>query len=344
MPENLVITAAAAVTPYGIGVAEFARGMAAGAPEATPLPGWHAGAALAATVPAYDARALLATRVISNFDRLTRHVCVATQQLQQSLGLDGAADGSRVSMVCGSSGPLQSIMEIDLQTIAEPSHLQPSLIPNLVFSAPASYAALRHGIRGSCITLTEGVTASLQAFAVAAAQLQAGRVDLALVCGAEEATPAYALYRAASGTIAAPLTEGAVIFALERAEHAALAGRASLARLLACAHVFAPGDSAGGLAACLRQLRRQAGKQLAEVGVVCAEAAPDLDAFGLAGCRRVSLEERLGDCGAMYASLAALNALCRPDIVPGEVILLLQTSAEGVCAAMLLQKHRTLEA
>jgi 3-oxoacyl-[acyl-carrier-protein] synthase II len=353
MQANLVITSAATITPYGLGVEAFVQGITTGPVQAEPLENAYLGSISVAKVPQYDARELLATRIISNFDRLTRHVCVAVDQLYKSIGLDdsnlrkAAVADQRVSFVCGTSGPLQSIVDIDLQVIEEPHYVQPSLIPNMVFNSAASYAAIRHGIRGSCITLTDGDTSSLQAFALAATKLQMDKIDFALVGGAEEATPAYALYRASLtgqiDTTQRPLSEGATIFALERTEHAELAGRASLAGIYGCAHLYAPGDVHGGIMECLKKLRQHTGLQLDEVGVVCAEPAIDLAALGLGKCRRLTLADRMGETGAMYGTLAVLDVLTRREVVDGETVLLLQVSPEGACAAMLMQKHRNLE-
>lgn len=349
MNNELVITAAAAVTPYGLGVDAFASGMAAQPPRFGALDGAYAPGSSVAAVPAYDARSLLATRSISNFDRLTLHVCVAVEQLKQQLGMGNLEQrrqtlpDERISFVLGSSGPLQSILGFDVQTIEEPRYVQASIYPNVVFNVPASYAAIRHGIRGSCITLTDGEASSLQAFGVAAAQLEAGRIDLALVGGAEEATPAYALYQAAvaarAGEPCPPLSEGSIVFALERAAQASAAGREPMATLHGCAQVFSHDAASAGLGACLAKLERRLGPLRDRVGVVCADGGIDPGVLGLGHCRVVGLGGRLGHVGAMYGACAILNALVRDDIAPGELVLVLQADADGACAAALLQKR-----
>lgn len=354
MQTHLVITSASTISPYGMDVASFAKGMAEGPVIFAPLDPCYYGTVDAAKVPEYNARKLLNTRIISNFDQLTLHVCVAVEKLYQSIGLSEAARriealaSERVSFVCGTSGPLQSIVNIDLQTIEAPSYLTPSLIPNLVFNSPASYGAIRHGIRGSCITLTDGDVSSLQAFAVAWAQLQMDRVDFALVGGAEEATAAYALYRAAmahaAGKAVMPFSEGATIISIERADHAERGGRSNLASLIACAHVFSPNDTGQGIAACLTKIRRLVGDRMADIRIVCAEEPINLAAFDMGGCRRVTLAERMGETGAMYGTLAVLNVLTSRDFGVGELVLLLQVGSEGTCAAVLLQKNKNLDA
>ena len=352
MASPLVITAASALTSYGVGPEAYAQGFEAGPAQFAPMTGSYAQDIFCARVPYYDARQLLGVRSISNFDRLTLHVCVAVDALHKRLGFGDARErrtrlaDDRISLVLGSSGPLQSIVDLDLQTIEEPSYVQPSIVPNLVFNVPASYAAIRHGIRGSCITLTDGDTSSLKALAMAATQLESGRIDLALVGGAEEATPAYALYRAAlaaAGGQGCPrFAEGAAMFALERPEDAAAAGRASVAKLFGCVQVFAPHDRPAGLAACIDKLRRRFGNVLDDVGVVYAAQDIDRGRVGLDLCRSINLADRLGHFGAMSASMALLDALVRSHVAPGELFLIVQADREGACAASLLQKHATL--
>lgn len=353
MRAELVITAASAVTPYGLGTEAYTQGIAIGPMESSPIEGCYAPNVRCSQVPHYDAREVLSVRSISALDRLTLHVCVAVDQLHKRLGLSDMhkrrvhlAD-ERISLVLGSSGPLQSILDFDLQTIQEPRYVQPSMVPNVVFNVPASYAAIRHGIRGSCITLTDGDTSSLKALGIAAAQLESGRIDLALVGGAEEATPAYGLYcaalSAANGHDCPELTEGAAMFTLERADHARAAGRSYIAGLYGCAQVFSPGAAEGGLTACLAKLRRRFASVLAEVTVVYGNAQMDLKSLGLDHCRSVAANARLGHAGAMSASMAMLDALANQTIAAGELILVLQTDREGVCAAALLQKHAALQ-
>lgn len=352
MRTELLITGSSALTPYGLGVDAWMQGFRSAPPTFAPMDNAYQGNPELARVPDYDARKLLATRSISNFDRLTLHVCVAAAQLHEQMGManpaqrQAALPDERISFVLGTSGPLQSVMDFDLQAIEEPRYVQPSIYPNVVFNVPASYAAIRHAIRGSCITLTDGETSSLQAFAVAAAQLESGRIDFALVGGAEEATPAYALYQqaraAASGSATRRLAEGAALLTLEREAHAQRNGREGYAGVFGCTHVFAPGDAHDGLAACLHKLRRRFGSQLDEVGVVCAEPTIDLARLGLGHARQTGLEARVGNTGALYGALATLNVLADDTVANGETILVMQGASDASCAAMLLQKHRGL--
>lgn len=353
MQAALVITASSSVTPYGLGSQAYTTGAAQGMVPFAPLQGSYSGTPNVALVPGYDAQKLLAVRSVSNFDRLTLHVCVAIDQLHKRLGFTDIEQrrkvlaDDRMCIVLGSAGPLQSIVDFDLQTIEEPSYVQPSRVPNVVFNVPASYAAIRHGIRGSCITLTDGDTSSMKALAVAASQLEFGRIDLAMVGGAEEATPAYAMYRQAldglSDSLERPISEGAAFFSLETALHAKAAGRPSIAGLFGCVQVFSPDDPLAGLVACLAQLRRKHDKAMREIDAIYMDANLELAALGLSDCRVVQLEKRLGSTGAMYGSMALLDLLASPSIAPGSQVLVMQVDGAGCCAAALFQKHAYLD-
>lgn len=349
MQAPFVITAGSALTPYGIGTNAYAQGST---PTSKPLEGNYATHTEVAMVPDYDAQQLLAVRSVSNFDRLTLHVCVAVDQLHKQLGYADltarrqALADDRMCIVIGSAGPLQSIVDFDLQTIEEPSYVQPSRVPNVVFNVPASYAAIRHGIRGSCITLTDGDSSSLKAFAIAAGQLQFGRIDLAMVGGAEEATPAYAMYRQAmdqsSSSNGLPISEGASLFAMETVEHARQAGHSSLAGLFGCAQVFSPNAPQVGLRACLAKLERQFPQAMAAISIVYCDADVEASELGLSEVTQVQLDQKLGRTGAMYGSLALLDALTSNQVADHSVILVLQADEAGACVAALFEKHGQL--
>lgn len=349
MPTPFVITASSSLTPYGLGTNAYAQAAPA---ERQALVGNYAHQVEVAMVPDYNAQQLLAVRSVSNFDRLTLHVCVAVDQLHKQLGYadlttrrEALAD-DRMCIVLGSAGPLQSIVDFDLQTIEEPSYVQPSRVPNVVFNVPASYAAIRHGIRGSCITLTDGDSSSLKAFAIAAGQLEFGRIDLAMVGGAEEATPAYAMYRQAMdqyhGANDLPISEGASLFALETSAHASKAGREGIAGLYGCAQVFSPNAPQQGLQACIEKLRRQHPLAVDAITAVYCDTTLDLSELGLVKATQHQLHQKLGRTGAMYGSLALLDALTLGDIAPGAVILVLQADDAGSCVAALFKKHVNL--
>lgn len=354
MEAPIVITGVSALTAFGLGAQAYAHGARSGTVTHQPIAGSYVSDVVCAQVPTYDAKKLLAVRSISAFDRLTLHICVTVDDLLKQLRLADPAGRSdtladeRIGLVLGSSGPIQSILEIDLQTLDEPRYVQPSIVPNVVFNVPASYAAIRHRIRGSCVTLTDGDTSSLKALAMAMHQLESGRTDICLTGGAEEATPAYALMRAGRALNeqqpCPPLTEGAVMFALERRGEERVTDAPSLAGVFGTAQAFSPGDTVAGLQHCLAKLRHRFADRLREVSAVFHAAQVDPQALGLGAARAYASPTLLGHPGAMGASLSILDMLSKPEIKPGETVLLLEADAQGTCAAALLEKHATVPA
>jgi 3-oxoacyl-[acyl-carrier-protein] synthase II len=351
MDTPFVITGASALTPYGLGVTAYANGAAEAAATPQPIAGAYTGDVVCTQVPPYDAKQLLAVRSISAFDRLTLHVCVTVDQLLKQLGLadpanrGGPAD-DRIGLVLGSSGPIQSIVDFDLQTIADPRYVQPSLYPNVVFNVPASHAAIRHRIRGSCITLTDGNSSALKAFSIAIKQLESGRIDISLAGGAEEATPAYALYRSACASQECQpcpaLAEGAAIFALERAGAGRVTDLPALAGIFGCAHVFSPDDPITGLRHCLDNLDKRFPGQLARVSALIHPDGVEPAALALEHIRAFLATNRLGDPGAMTAGLNLLDMLIDRRIAPGELVLLVEADRTGSCAVALVEKRAML--
>jgi 3-oxoacyl-[acyl-carrier-protein] synthase II len=356
MSETLAITAAAALTPYGLGTEDFVQNfpqapMSFREEETLGTYFKNACPVSAAFIPDYDTKKMLNTRAINNFDRLTRHLCVATEMLHQSMGFADVEQrrthvkDERVSLVLGTNGPVQSILAYDLQTVRDPQYVQAGLFPNAVYNVPASYATIRHGIRGSCITLSNGETSVVEAFGIAAKQVHGGRIDLSFVGGAEEMTPAYAVcVKALSLHHNQPLpaiSEGAYLFCVESTTKAEARGQTVLAHLLGTASIFCP-DLNRGIQKCLDRLESTTGRDLSKVQWICSDAPVDLDLLGLADRNVISLDERLGYLGAMYAAAGVMAVLTTPDIAEGDLALVLCASREGACGALLLEKRRSM--
>lgn len=352
MSDTLAITAAAALTPYGLNTEDFMQNfsrtpVAFKKEEGLGACSKNALSVFAASIPEYDTKKILNTRSIRNLDRMTQHLCVALEMLHSKMGFSEMEErrsqvkDERVSLVVGTSGPLQSLLDYDIQTIRDPQFVQPGLFPSIVFNAPASYAAIRRQIKGSCMTLTNGDTTVVEAFGIGAKQIWSGRIDLAIIGGVEEATPAYAAYVKAMTirqNIPWPaIAEGAYLFSMESTERARANGRPVIATLLGAASVYCP-DMAYGLKECLKRLIGSTRRDLSTVQWVCADEPVDLESLGLADRGVISLEKRLGYLGAMYASAGVMALLGTPQVEEGDLALVICANREGSCACLLLEK------
>lgn len=351
MNKEVVITGTGVLSPFGMGVEAFTEGYRAGRSpmgQAGELSAHYYPPRLAAAVPDYDAKQYLNAKGIRGLDKLTVHVSVALDFLHDELGF-GDLDvrrqhyaDERVAITLGTTGPIQSILDFDLETVRDPQFVQPGLFPNTVFPLPASYAAIRRSIKASCVTLTNGETSSLDAFSFGARQIADGRVDFAIVGGAEELTPAQALAVGAihreRGGGCPVMGEGAALFGLESAQAAGRRGAQPLASLLAVHTVFCP-DLAAGAAECWSRIKRLApANDVASIAHVFLNREIDLASFGLDAARVVHPAHMFGYLGALNGAMGVLSALVDPAIPSGAPVLVVNLSEEGNCTMLLLKK------
>ena len=87
---------------------------------------------------------------------------------------------------CSLCGGVRYTRRFYAETLQDPATASPLVFPETVFNAPASHLAAALGVTGECHTLLGDQSAFLQATALAADWLLAGRVDGCLVVGAEE--------------------------------------------------------------------------------------------------------------------------------------------------------------
>lgn len=343
-----VVSAISALTPFGTSVEACVQALDSGSPLELRELSAFGRPSLAAFVADHDVRALLGTRSISQLDRLSRHVGISIRMLLASLDMADPETrrprlpDERIGIVTGTTGALQSLVDYEREAIRDPRYVQPSLMPNMVLNVPASYAAIRHAIRGTCITLTDGPTSALKALAMGLTQLRCDHVDLMLCGGAEEATPAVALvheagYRQRQEAAAPALVEGAIFLALERRDRAEAAGRQPLLAIDACLHHFVAERPDLALRHCLDRLGHQT--DLTRVHAVHAQgpATP-----ALAGTSVTSMNDRLSTTalhtGSLGTMLSLLDCACSSHLAPGTPVLVTESDVEGNAAAVLVHR------
>ncbi len=351
MQQELVITGTGVLSPYGMGVEAFSEGYCARRSpmvEASALPAHYYPPRLAAAVPDYDAKRYLNARGIRGLDKLTIHVSVALDFLHDEVGFGDVEErrrhypDERVAIVLGTTGPIQSILNFDLETVRDPQFVQPGLFPNTVFPLPASYAAIRRSIKASCVTLTNGETSSLDTFGVGAMQVAEGRADFVIVGGAEELTPAQALAVGAlhreRGSGCPVLAEGAALFGLESAQAASRRGAQALASVLAVHSVYCP-ERTAAVAECWSRIQRMTPAGDVEgISDVFLNREFDIAPFGLDAVRVVNPAHTFGYLGALNGAIGVLSAIVDPEVAAGACVLVINLSEEGNCTMLLMKK------
>ncbi|AJQ97062.1 beta-ketoacyl synthase N-terminal-like domain-containing protein [Gynuella sunshinyii] len=356
MPSNnIAIVAASAFTPYGMTTDDFIEGIN-GRPvqfdNNSELAEYISEASVqVALTPEYDARKVLNARGINHLDRLTRHVCVAAQQLHASLVDDGmdqwpvqiAAD--RLSIVLGTTGPVQSVVDFDMAAIEEPQYVSSGLFPNIVFNVPACYASIRHGAKASVISFNDGETASANAFKTAIGQLQNNRADMVWVGGAEALTPAHVLLIGSQSNYQAgqplpAMTEGAYLLAAVKYDMAVQNAMPVLAELECAVSLFCP-DPEKALVALLARMCAERPVEMQEISWLVGETSGVDGILGYA-LKTLDIQQPLGYLASATTAASVMTVLCHRQVLAGERVLHICRDENGAWAAVLLRKNRDL--
>lgn len=180
-----------AVSPAGWGMNPLREALAKGsALPAKPLarPGWDSPLQIRQVPPPASRPEFLSHARLRRTSPITHHVVSAALE---ALGADkssAANENFRLGIVlCVMSGCVNYSRRFYDEVLREPAMASPLVFPETVFNAPASHIAALLGTPAMNYTLVGDPGTFLEGLAVAAQWLVEGRVDGALVIGAEEA-------------------------------------------------------------------------------------------------------------------------------------------------------------
>ncbi|MDG4810807.1 beta-ketoacyl synthase N-terminal-like domain-containing protein [Micromonospora sp. WMMD1120] len=362
-----VISAWAAVSPFGIGVGDFAAGLRSGRPvlsapgdvDGVP-PGQSVG-----MVPDFVQRDVLGRRGTRGMDRLTGLAVVAAGHL---VGAGDLPPGERVAVVLGTTtGSQQSMSDITRDTLIheKPFYIETAHIPNAIMNSSAGQCAMRYGLRGPNATVAAGRTSTLSALMYARRLLAADRARTVLCGAAEEFSSARAWWEWRAGSLtngAPPLGEGCVLLRLDAGSGGAVADgasgdpaapvRAELARLVAVEFATHDGRSpAQAVELCVRRALDRAGILGEDVWAIAAGTStqgPDTTEWEVldklfAGHQpyRVDCLAAVGDTGAACAGFQLAAVLAEATWTSGvqgrhAVITALDSDGSAGCAVVQL--------
>lgn len=283
--RRVVVTGMGAVSALGLGAPALWRAMCEGRSgiAALPSPDPHSRLKMrvAATLPGFAPEAAqLGGIAPGQLDRMTQMALVAAQEAvtQAGLGPD-TARGARCAVVVGTGvGAELSRDEQSRRLYREQAErLHPLTIVRSMNNAAASQISIAFGLRGPAFAVSSACASANHALAQAALLVRHGLADVA-IAGGSEACLSLALIRAweamrvvsddtcrpfcaqRSGLV---LGEGAGMFVLESAAHAAARGARPLAELAGFGMSADAGDivapSVDGMAAAMRLALEDAG-------------------------------------------------------------------------------------
>lgn len=305
-----VITGMGVVSPFGEGVEAFRDGLRTNAVAIRPAP-WASNGTFAwwAAVEDFDPLAWMDARVAAGTDLFAQFALAAAEEAVRDAGLE-ALDPERTAVVHGTSmGGMRALLKAQHQLETEgPAAIDRKTLIQMWPNMAASQIAMRYGLHGPQLTVCTACASSVDALGTAAALLESGRADVAIVGGTEGGMPlasgaadgdfvpatfhGQALFgmtsgqrdprraslpfdRARSGIVNG---EGSAILVLERSEHAEARGATPLAELAGYGsladghHPSSPEPHGRWEAEAMRQALRDAGTAPAEVDALIAHA------------------------------------------------------------------------
>ncbi|KJV29715.1 beta-ACP synthase [Luteibacter yeojuensis] len=307
---------------------------------------------IAAQVRAFEPARHVDDRTLPLLDRVSQFALLAAREAVTAAGWDPeTTPGPRIAVIIGTGIGGETSRDDECRKLyAEgAARVHPFSIVRAMASAPASHVASACHAMGPVFAVTSACASSNHAIAQAVLLLRAGVVDVAVTGGAE-ASMSYSVLRAweAMRVLADDtcrpfcaqrkglvLGEGAGMFVLESATHAAARGATPLAELAGIGMSSDAGDivapSADGSAAAMRAALADAGMRPSDVDHINAHGtgtvANDVtetraihDAFGTHAARIAVTSTKsmhghaLGAAGALEL-VATLGAL-RDGIVP----------------------------
>ena len=193
--ETVVITGLGIVSPYGEGSEVFRKNWMAGASAIKKRADFKDTAYRreeAAIVADFNPREALGTRKLRLYDRATLMAMVSSQFLMMNLGLLGdqrlntAYSPEEIGIILGTYGSIKSTIHFDMEVAREPRHVVPSIFPNTIMNAAASYVAIRFNCRALSTTISNGETSSLDALGLAHNLLTTKHASFFMVGAVEE--------------------------------------------------------------------------------------------------------------------------------------------------------------
>lgn len=188
-PERVVVTGMGVVTPVGIGLDAFWRGITSGQSavglvthfDATPFP-----TRIAAEIPDFNPTLYMDKKDVRRADRFVQLAVAASQQAWEDAGLtrvDPDRGGVLVGTGIGGMGTL--IQQYDILRERGPERVSPFFIPMMIGNIAGGQLAMRYQLVGPNATVVNACASSGNAVGDAMRAIQWGEADVMLTGGTE---------------------------------------------------------------------------------------------------------------------------------------------------------------
>ena len=194
MRRRVVITGMGAVSPNGVGNAQFREAILAGKSGVRRISRFDPSeiqVQIAGEVRDFDELAWVEKRDRKHVSRVLPLSLAAASEALQAADVEPVSlplpEKRRMGVVLGSGGGSQEFTEEQYRLFFQQKYKQMSLfcIPTGVMGTLSSELSVRFGFRGPSHVITTGCTSSTDAIGYTVRQIQSGRMDMALTGGAD---------------------------------------------------------------------------------------------------------------------------------------------------------------
>lgn len=191
MNSRLVITGMGAVTPVGIGVAEYWNNLSegkCGVDRITRFDTEELPVKIAAEVKDFEAEKYMPKKLTREMDLFMQYGYAAAMEAIAQAG-EPAAEPERMGIVVGTAlGGIAPIAETqDGISRGEHRKVSPRFVPKIIGNEAAAQVAIAKGYRGPSLTVSTACSSGGDAISTACMLLMSGQADAVLAMGAESA-------------------------------------------------------------------------------------------------------------------------------------------------------------
>lgn len=333
---GVVLTAWSASTPFGVGRAAYADGVAAGVPVPPESTSDEWADAKACVVPDFDIVERLGRKGTGSMDRASALAITTLGEAHGEVGTD-----ARTGVVLGTtSGSTRTQFEFtrDSLTRRKPHFVNPAQMPFALMNSAAAQCAMWHGLTGPNSTVVAGRASGPAVLRQAVRWLSTGRASGVFAGAVEEHSGARAVL--SDGRV---LGEAACLLFLQTAD---TGNRPALAEVVAL--TTRVGEPRRALAECLRQALTGLSPTevwgLARSGGTPEESEVERDVAGEVLGRQVDTvvrpNELVGDTGAASGVLGVaglLAAAARDERARGRLAVTTSVDPEGMAGVVVLR-------
>lgn len=286
MNERIVITGMGAVTPVGIGIDNYWKGLIAGKTGVRSITKFDAGelrVKIAAEVPDFHPEEYIDRKLINHTDPFTQFALAAAREALNDIPIENP---ERTGITMGSAvGGIRTVTDAQEQITKTGKHrVSPYFMPSILGNVTAAHVAIAYKLKGPSLTVSTACSSGADAVGMASEKLKNDEADMMVAVGAESILcplvidglssaralstrnddPAKASRPFDKNRDGFVIGEGAGVLILETLSHAKKRGAHIFAELIAYAnfgsayHITAPEPNGSGEIRCMEKALERA--------------------------------------------------------------------------------------